>query len=122
MNELDQLLTSYKAGDTPRLDMLMRLMELHIILPSAGEIDAEGAGYEPLVFDRLGTHMIAACSNSKLAAKYKASHPHTRFINTLGFIKLLKPEYGLVINPGEPTSLELIPDMLDKVRKQMGAF
>ncbi len=121
MTDLDQLLASYKAGETPRLEMLGKLMAMDIILPSAAEIDAEGAGYEPLSFDRFGTRMIAAFSNAELAAKYADTHPHTKPVIAGAFIELLMPDVGLVINPHEETSLEMIPDFLDKLRAQMRA-
>ena len=119
MTELDQLLKSYKAGETSRLDMLAQLVALPIILPSAAEIDAQGAGYEPLLFDRLGTHMVAAFSNEELASKYADSHPYLKAITAGAFIELLKPEFGLVLNPHLETSLEMVPDFLDKLRAQM---
>lgn len=116
MNELDQLLKSYKAGETSRLDMLAQLVALPIVLPSATEIDAQGAGYEPLIFDRLGTHMVAAFSNEELAAKYADSHPHLKAITAGAFIELLKPEVGLVLNPHIQTSLEMVPEFLKNLR------
>jgi hypothetical protein len=114
--ELDQLLQSYKAGDTPRLEMVSKLVALPIILPSASEIDDAGAGYQPLVFDRMGTDMVAAFSNEALAQKYADSHPHLNSITAGAFIELLKPEVGLVLNPHEDTSLEMVPDFLNKLR------
>lgn len=116
MNELDQLLKSYKAGETSRLDMLAQLVALPIVLPSATEIDAQGAGYEPLIFDRLGTHMVAAFSNEELAAKYADSHLHLKAITAGAFIELLKPEVGLVLNPHLETSLEMVPEFLKNLR------
>ncbi len=122
MANLDPLLKRYKQGEVPRADMLTQLMGHTILVPSAAEIDAQGAGYEPLVFDRLGTPMVAAFSNTALAAKYQSSHPHLVPIKALGFVQALQPEFGLVLNPGDALSLELVPDLLARLRQQMGAF
>ena len=119
MNELDQLLTDYKAGNTTRLEMLSQLVALPVILPSANEIDAEGAGYQPLVFDRFGAHMVAAFSNEELAAKYADSHPYLKAITAGAFIELLKPGFGLVLNPHLETSLEMVPEFLKNLRAGM---
>jgi hypothetical protein len=115
INELESMLLAASENLVPVRDFVRLLCSSEIALLSASEVQTDGSGFEPVIFDKQGISMLAV-----FTAKERTTH----FLHVAKFCLVMKgfdvlrrmPKgYGLVVNPGLTKGLEISPSGIAEI-------
>lgn len=122
LNELEICLLAAKSNRTTVDDFVRKLVASDLAFPTAGEVQQDGEGFSPLIYDRNGTSMVAAFTDKTRLSQLSAIAPYCLVMNALQFFMRIPRGCGVVINPGFSVGLELSPDGIANIVRDFGAF
>lgn len=97
---------------------LMRLLvDSDLVLPSAGEVMQDGSGFQPLLFPKEKSQMVACFSDKSRIGEFAAMAPYCLVMNERDVLRRIPSGYGLVINPGTSTGFDIAPEGIAKIVK-----
>jgi len=115
LNTLEEKLIDAKAKKLPFRSFMEILLESSIFVPSFTEVQHDGSGISPVVFDREGISMIAIYTDISRTRDIEASPEYCLKIETKDFISRLPQGCGLVLNPGYTEGLEISPNGIENI-------
>lgn len=99
---------------------LQRLIHSDLALPSATEVKEDGTGFNPILYEKQGTKMVAAFTDKARIGELIHIAEYCLMMNGLQVLRRIPLGYGLVINPGLEIGLELSPNGIMQIIKDMG--
>lgn len=108
-NPLEFALVQARDGRLPIPEFLRLLLASKLAVPSASEVEADGRGLQPLVFDKQGTAMMAVFSSPERAAVFADVAPYLLYGSARGLLQALAPDVGIVLNPTYDLGLDIPP-------------
>lgn len=114
-NELETALVRAQSGGTPMEDFLKLFVTADIAVPSGGEITRDGQGFQPLLFDKEGTPMVACFTALGRAGRFAHQTPYCLQIKAGEFLRRIPSGHGLVVNPGESVGFDIAPDGIQRI-------
>jgi hypothetical protein len=115
VNALESELESARVGRSSMPEFLRLLSESDVVVPSAGEVMPDGSGFQPLLFDKEGTQMVACFTAKERIGRYADIASYCLTINGGEFLQRIPPSYGLVVNPGQSVGFDITPEGLGKI-------
>jgi hypothetical protein len=114
-NSLEQSLVNVKLKLINLNEFLKKLLEEKIFVLSSSPVEKDGSGLNPLVFDREGVMIISVFTS--LSRTNKLANPNTFCLEIQGgnFMARIPEGYGIVLNPGLNTGLEIPPSGVKKI-------
>ena len=109
-NALEVALAQARSGELPIAQLIPILLESNVAVPSAGEVLATGAGFQPLLFDKGGVQMLGCFTDKARFGDFISMTPFCLEIKGRELLRRLPPNCGLVVNPGIDVGFELSPD------------
>lgn len=102
------------------IEMFVRgLLISDLALPCAKEVQSDGSGFEPILFNKHGTNMISAFSDKTRISQLAHIAQYCLVMNGLEALRRIPSGYGLVINPGLDVGFELSPEGIAQIIKDM---
>ncbi|KQZ34578.1 hypothetical protein ASD92_09885 [Massilia sp. Root1485] len=101
----------------PVEEFIRQLVASNIALPSAVEVQENGSGFQPIIFDKLGTKMLAIFTDKARVTQLEHIAKYCLVMNALEMLRRIPSGYGIVINPGLNVGLELSPDGIAEIVK-----
>lgn len=98
-------------------DFIAMLLKSELVIPSAKEMQTDGAGLEPLFFDKDGVGMLAAFTSKSRMAQFTNVAPYYLVMNAFDLLKMMPKEYGVVINPGRGIGFDISPSGIAEIIK-----
>lgn len=118
--KLENLINDAKNKKIPISDFLINLVSSNLALPSGTEIMSNGDGFQPLLFQKEKTQMIACFTDLEKPKKYAEQAPFCLLINGLELLKRIPDGFGLVINPGFENGMDLSATGIKKIIADFG--
>lgn len=119
-NELEASLLSAKNQEIPVPTFLRQLTQSDLALPSATEVKDDGTGFSPIIYDKQGTKMLGVFTDKTRIGELNHIAQYCLTMNGLQVLRRIPSGYGLVINPGLEVGLDLSPDGILRIVKDMG--
>lgn len=117
MNALETALARSMCKELPIARFVTVLLESDLAIPSTSEVQADGTGMNPIVYDRDGAKMIAVYTDLERAKFQTATAKYCLLMPARNFLKALPPGYGVVVNPGFLVGLELSEVGIQEIRR-----
>jgi hypothetical protein len=119
-NELESKLLAARQGLIPIGDFVRQLWASELMLPTASEVQADGAGFEPVLFDKQGARMLAAFTSRQRVARVGQIAKFCLITKGAHVLRRMPEGYGLVINPGLKAGLEISPQGISEILAEFG--
>jgi hypothetical protein len=118
-NDLEAALFKGSAGSETQA-FLAQLLRSIIFVPSSTEVQADGRGLDPIVYDRSGVKMVAAFTNmDRIEPRHVELAKFCLQIEASWFIKNMPREMGIVLLAGDGRGCELMPHALAELRSRL---
>lgn len=114
LNTVELAIADAKAGRLAMGEMLRALLDAELAIPSGGEVQPDGSGFLPVVFDRNGTQMVA-CFTARKRVDLGKMAPWCLTMKGREFLRRVPDGYGVVVNPGGTLGFEIDPDGLRRM-------
>jgi SseB protein N-terminal domain len=115
LNEFERALEQAQAGQLAMPALLETLVRAEVALPSASEVMDDGSGFEPLLFPKEGTQMLACFSDKSRIGQFKAMAPYCLVMRGLDLLRRVPPGFGVVFNPGWRIGFDISPDGIARI-------
>jgi len=119
-NPLEKSISDAKRGLISTQQLLRLLTSSELFILSTSEVQADGRGFVPLLFDRNGTPMAAAFSSKDRANAYGSRAKFLVAMKGYELLRRVPPGYGVVLNPNTSYVLELTPDGIRNIIRDFG--
>lgn len=107
---LVETLLKARSGEVPVPELLRRLVGSDLVVPSGQPVAADGAGLQPLLYDRDGVPMVACFADRAGARSVATLAPHALRIRGGDLLRRIPAGHGLVVNPGLDAWFDLSPE------------
>lgn len=114
-NNFEIKLTQSQQGLGLMPDLLKSLLIAEIVVPSATEVMDDGSGFQPLLFSKDETQMLACFSSKELIGDFSEMAPYCLVMQGKDVLLRLPPKYGLVLNPGQKIGFDISPEGIAKI-------
>jgi hypothetical protein len=115
LNDLESSLVAAQGKKITIEAFIRQLLECDLALPTANEVQNDGAGFQPILFEKQGTNMLAAFTDKSRALQLSHVATYCMVMNALEVLRRIPQGYGVVINPGFTVGLELSPDGIAQI-------
>lgn len=119
IDEFEEKLTSASNGEVPFDKFLPDFLAARVSMPSGDHPGDDGMNFIPLLFDRNGLQMIACYSHPERLKHFADIAPYGLEMTGRAVLERLPAEYGLVLNPGYNVGMELFPNTIASIVKEM---
>lgn len=114
-NEVERLLIEVREWRIPLVQFVRALTAHNLFILSTTEVKEDGTGLLPLLFDRNDVPLAAVFTSPQRATMHAESAPFLLQMNGLELLSRIPQGYGLVINRGHPVELELMPQGIENI-------
>lgn len=119
-DKIEQAIGEAKAGKRGIDAMLDTLLEGDLVVPSGAAVDPDGAGFQPVLFDRDGVPMVAVFTGTERIGEVGALAKYALSIGARDLLSRVPPGHGVVINPGQDLGFEIDPTGLERLNARHG--
>lgn len=120
VNDLEKSLMQAQSGQLPVRAFIEKLVASDVALPSGDEIKEDGSGFQPLLFDKEGTSMVAVFTDKERVKRFSNITNFCLTMNALEFLRRIPKKFGIVINPGFEIGLDISPDGIAEILRDFG--
>ena len=117
-NELEIFITDTKKGGRSIDELINKLIESDLYIPSMTEVEQDGSGFTPLLLGEIANPLVAAFSSLSRPGLHGQRAGYVLSMQGNDFFLRLPNGYGLAINPGYTTQLIISEDIISD-KKQM---
>jgi hypothetical protein len=117
-NEFEKAVISARQGTLPVEKLMSRLADSDIYVSSKRPVEDDFKGLDPLQFVQDKETFVAVFSAETRPEMYLAEAKYVLKIKARDFIKVLSPNYGLIINPGYSGLFTIPPAGLAEFRRR----
>jgi len=101
------------SGDT----LLRRMAEADLFIPSAGEVQTDGSGFQPVLVDQDGASFVVVFT--AMSRQPKDMAPTMMQMNGRQFFRRLPAGYGLMVNPGYDAQILVPPNGMVALKQDL---
>ncbi|MCL4207975.1 MAG: SseB family protein [Pirellulaceae bacterium] len=107
VNQLEIALLDAKEGRISIQSFWEVLLQSTIFLSSSTEIDSNGMGLKPLLFDRDEETLVAVFTSPERMARFGRISPFCVAVKGQWICEHINTSFGIVLNPGSTVGFEL---------------
>ena len=117
LNRLEEWLVQAQTGHITMDAFLASLMTVQIYVPTSTEVQQNGSGLHPLIYNRRGADMLAVFTDmSRIGAERDKAAPYCLQVNAQWFVDHMTPDAGLILFGPPGYGCELMPDAVARLR------
>lgn len=120
LNDFEAILEKAQAGEIPQRELIAGLIVAKMALPSAGNVQSDWSGFQPLLFDKNGVPMLACFSSKERISEYVDIAPYCLLVIGGEMLSRLPVGYGIVVNPGQSIGFDIPPDGVAEIVADFG--
>jgi hypothetical protein len=117
-NDFEIKLRDAQQGISSMPDLLKSLLVAEVVVPSAAEVMGDGSGFQPLLFPKGETQMLACFSSKERIGDFATMAPYYLAMPGKDMLQRLPPHYGLVLNPGQKIGFDISPEGVAKIIRE----
>jgi hypothetical protein len=110
VNRFEAALVLAEEGKGSVADLMKLFVDSELAVPSAGEVMQDGSGFQPLLFPKEKSQMMACFSDKSRIGEFAAMAPYCLVMKGKDILRRMPPGYGLVINPGNSIGFDIAPE------------
>lgn len=111
--DLEQLIQRGMNGE--RLDVIEAVLRTQLVVPSGGAIGPNFEGFDPVLFDRDGTPMLAVFTSLERTSSVTRIARYAITMTGRDLVLRMSRGHGIVLNPGHNVGLEILPEAVDTI-------
>jgi len=115
LNDFESKLVQAQEGEVTVPELMASLAAADLALPSANVVEQDWSGFQPLLFTKNSTPMIACFSAKERMVDYADMVPYCLVIKGRELLRRMPPGHGLVINPGQRFGFDVSPDGIAQI-------
>jgi hypothetical protein len=115
LNDFEFKLVQAQRGEIGVSDVLASLASAELALPSAGDVQEDWAGFQPLLFSKNGVPMLACFSAKERLADYADMAPFCLLLKGRELLRRIPAGHGLVVNPGQGVGFDVPPEGIVRI-------
>ena len=100
LNELEFRLFAAKRNEISVIEFIRELVSSDLALPTAKEVQEDGSGFMPILFDKHDTKMLAVLTDKARVSQLEHVAKYCLVMNGLNILRRIPAGCGLVVNPG----------------------
>lgn len=112
VNAFETTLLRAKQGQAAMSELLAALVAAELAVPTAGEVEKDGSGFQPLLFHKQDAPMLACFSDKSRIENFGHAAPYCLVMRGSEILGRIPPGYGLVVNPGQSIGFDVTPEGL----------
>lgn len=116
-NELERVLVNVTNGRATFEEFLKMLMTSEVHVLSGAEVQADGTGFQPLLFDREQGTLMAVFTARERGTLFGDNAPFCLTMTGRQLIERVPSELGIVLNPGFKVGFELPAQGVQDIRR-----
>lgn len=117
-NELEALLIKVHNNQESFDEFVQLFFKSNIAVPSGTEMEADGSGMTPLLFDKNDISMLGIFTDISKVSLFKDKTPYCLSMNGFELFSRIPNGYGLVVNPGYDVGFDLTPEAIKNILNQ----
>lgn len=117
-NDLESALVQANKKNMPIREFLSVLLESDVYLLSSTEVNSDGSGFRPMMFDKDGETLISVFTGRERTNKANDRLPYCLTMKGRQLIQRIPAEFGIVLNPQWEVGLEIPPQGLQDIRRE----
>lgn len=116
---LEQMILDTKAGRVKLEAFFHYLLGSELFVTSQTEIQKDGSGFAPLLYDRDGVPMTAVFTSfARASSKYEIAK-YALQIKGQDIFTRIPSGYGIVVNPGFQIGMEILPHGVKQIIQEL---
>ena len=118
-NELENAIVDTKEGPRPVADLMRLIAQSNLFISSKGEVQSDGSGFDPLLFEKDGNPFVAIFSSLSRPGLHSRMAEYVLQMNGREFFLRMPASYGVILNPGYVSQLIIPPTGVSEFRKDL---
>jgi hypothetical protein len=119
LNNLESSLLAAKRTEISIGEFVQKLISSDLVMPTAKEVQADGSEFEPVLFDKNGTKMLALFTDKERVKQVGHIAKYCLVMKGLDVLRRIPLGHGVVVNPGLDVGFELSPEGVVKIVNDM---
>jgi hypothetical protein len=115
LNDFEKALVEARSGRLPVQKLLHMMADADLAVPSAGEVQADGSGFQPLLFPKEQVQMLACFTDKSRIGEYAEMAPYFLLMKGRDLLRRMPPDHGIVVNPGSTVGFDMSPEGIAKI-------
>lgn len=115
LNDFEAKLVEAQRGEVTVAEVLASLASAELALPSAGAVQEDWSGFQPLLFSKNGVPMLACFSAKERLADYVDMAPFCLVLRGRELLRRIPAGHGLVVNPGQRVGFDVMPEGIARI-------
>ncbi len=117
LNPLETALVDAMEGRIDTLTLLQTLVGSEVAIPSGTEVQPDGTGLSPVVYEKDGVKLMAVCSDVERAKLFGKNAPYHLVMSGRDLLDRYPDNLGMIVNPGCSRGLEILPEGIPGIRQ-----
>jgi hypothetical protein len=118
-NELENAIADTREGVRPVADLMRIIARSNLFISSKGEVQSDGSGFDPLLFEKDGSPFVAVFSALSRPGLHSRMAEYVLQMNGREFFLRMPESYGVILNPGYVSQLIIPPAGVSEFRKDL---
>lgn len=100
-------------------DLMRIIAQSNLFISSKGEVQSDGSGFDPLLFEKDGHPFVAVFSSLSRPGLHSRMAEYVLQMNGREFFLRMPESYGVILNPGYVSQLIIPPAGVSEFRKDL---
>jgi hypothetical protein len=118
-NELESAIAETREGIRQVADLMRIIAQSNLFISSKGEVQSDGSGFDPLLFEKDGHPFVAVFSSLSRSGLHSHMAAYVLQMNGREFSLRMPESYGVILNPGYVSQLIIPPTGVSELRKDL---
>ena len=118
-NELENAIAETREGIRQVADLMRIIAQSNLFISSKGEVQSDGSGFDPLLFEKDGHPFVAVFSSLSRPGLHSHMAEYVLQMNGREFFLRMPESYGVILNPGYVSQLIIPPAGVSEFRKDL---
>jgi hypothetical protein len=118
-NQLENAIADTREGIRPVPDLMRLIARSNLFISSKGEVQSDGSGFDPLLFEKDGYPFVAVFSSLSRPGLHSRMAKYVLQMNGREFFLRMPASYGVILNPGYVSQLIIPPTGVSEFRRDL---
>ena len=115
--DIEHQILKAQDGELSGDALLRRMADANLYIPSTGEVQTDGSGFQPVLVDQDGSAFVAVFT--AMSRQPKDMAPYMMQMNGRQFFRRLPAGYGVMVNPGYDAQILVPPHGMAALKQDL---